>query len=201
MTETGKPHFITNPSHLQSLESQRFVVARIGGESESLYKSLQEEFLRLLTASRSIVSYPNVPHVTIRGFPEGTDLQTLRQIVREWARATSPLQIKLNQLSHFPSPYKIVILEVEKNAALVHAYDRLADATASLPRFEPRRTSDEWTFHVSILYGKDIGSAEWQNLVERLKDYRVPPLESIVSTIELVSFDGGQETDEEFRLG
>src|SRR5262245_9166629 len=126
--------------HIQLLKRQRYVVVRPTGEVVSFYKQLQKELLSLLSSSISVVSYPGYPHVTIRGFPEGTDLDSLRRIIGEWVETVSPLDIRIGGLSYFPDPYKVVFVEIAKNEALVDAFNRLSLATAELPQFEPQRS-------------------------------------------------------------
>jgi 2'-5' RNA ligase len=193
--------FITDQSHLQLLDKQRYVVVRPTGEIVSFYKGLQKRFLSLLSSSASPFSYPNYPHMMIRGFPEGTDLQTLRQMVYGWTKTISRLKIKLKSLSYFPDPYKVVLFEIEKNEVLVDAYNKLALATAALPHFDPQRSADEWTFHISIVYGKELQAAEWENVIEKIDDHKIPSLECTVDAVELVSYDDAKERDEEFRFG
>jgi 2'-5' RNA ligase superfamily len=201
MNESFQVPFMTDQGHLQSLDKQRYVVVRPIGEIVSFYKSLQKQLLSLFSSSAFPLSYPNHPHMMIRGFPEGTDLQSLRQIVDEWAKSISPPKIKLRTLSYFPDPYKVVLLEIEKNRALIDAYNKLAAMTAVLPQFEPQRSADEWTFHMSILYGKELPAAEWEKVIENLGAYNVPSLGCVVDTIELVSYDDAKEKDEVFHLG
>jgi 2'-5' RNA ligase len=201
MDESFKVPFMTDQGHLQSLDKQRYIVVRPIGEIVSFYKSLQKELLSLFSPSASALSHPNYPHMMIRGFPEGTDLQTLRQIVDGWTKTISPLPIKLKNLSYFPDPYRVVLFEIEKNGALIDAYNGLAAAAVLLPQFEPRRSADEWTFHMSILYGKELPAAEWEKVIENINTYTIPSLDCVVDTIELVSYENATERYEVFHLG
>jgi hypothetical protein len=119
MNESFKAPFMPDQGHLQSLDKQRYIVVRPIGEIVSFYKSLQKNLLSLFSPAASALSYPNYPHMMIRGFPEGTHLQSLRQIVDGWTKATSPRQIKLKKVTYFPDPYKVVLFEIEKNGALI----------------------------------------------------------------------------------
>src|SRR6185503_146036 len=73
------------------------------------------------------VSYPAHPHVTLAGFPKGTDLESVRELVAQWTPTIAHLKVELERASVFPAPFQIVIAQVRKTVALFDALASLRE--------------------------------------------------------------------------
>jgi hypothetical protein len=49
----------------------------------------------------------------------GSTLERVRDVVKEWARVTAPLEIHVEKVSSFPAPDQIVILQMRKTTQLL----------------------------------------------------------------------------------
>ncbi len=60
---------------------------------------------------------------------------------------------------------------------------------------------DEWTFHMSVVYGKTLAREDWQAIeAARVREFQ-HCVSEVVSDVELVSYVGGKEHREIIRLG
>ena len=60
---------------------------------------------------------------------------------------------------------------------------------------------DDWTFHMSVAYGKTLSSEDWKAIESaRVQEFRHPVRET-VNEIELVSYANGEEHSEVIQLG
>jgi 2'-5' RNA ligase len=111
--------FIDDREHIARLEGQRYVVLRPTGIIPDVYAQVQAVVKEKLAGLP--VSYPAQPHITLAGFPKGTHLESVRQVVAEWTPTISALQVEIERVSFFPAPFQIVIVQVRKTAALFTA--------------------------------------------------------------------------------
>jgi 2'-5' RNA ligase len=140
------------------------------------------------------VSYPAQPHVTLSGFPRGTQLESVREVVAEWAPSVAPLLLEVERASCFPSPFQIVILQIRRTTELF-------EALASLrTRATQRELGDvlgvppaDWIFHMSVAYCSSLDSSSWAALAQFVKDVSVQAAQCVVAEVEIVAFDKGQE--------
>ena len=184
--------FIDDPNDIARLEGQRYVVLRPTGAVPDVHgqvRSLAKERLAGLD-----VSYPARAHVTLTGFPEGTHLEAIRELVAEWAPTVAPLQIEVERVSSFPSPFKIVIVQVRKTTELF-------DALASLRgRATGRKFGElslirpaDWIFHMSVAYCSSLSVSTWADVSQFLETLAVPTARCVVGEVEIVAFDKGRE--------
>ncbi|MEV4736102.1 MULTISPECIES: 2'-5' RNA ligase family protein [unclassified Microbacterium] len=188
--------FMDTPEQLASLDGQQYLVLRPTGAVAELYETEQDAALQ-----RSRIPHPHTGHVTLRGFyePEGRD--ELRALIRGWAAQQAPIEIIVDAVDQFPTPWQIVILRLARSASLVSAYSTLTEA---LDRTDFRRLGElsleDWTFHLSVAYGKTLPTAEWDDLARAsVRDLADRPSE-IISEAELVWYDGGVEHSEVIPL-
>ena len=114
----------------------------------------------------------------------------------------APIEVTVEAVDVFPAPWQIVILRLARSASLVSAY---ASLTSALEATDIRRLGElsleDWTFHLSVLYGKTLSPEEWQALATAsARELADRPSETI-HEVELVSYDGGVELAEVIRLG
>lgn len=185
------------PDQLASLDGQQYLVLRPAGAVADLYEREQDAAVR-----RADVRHPFTGHVTLRGFYEPERRGELAALVRDWAGAQSPIEVAVEAVDVFPAPWQILILRLGRSSSLVSAYGSL---TRALDATDFRRLGelplDDWTFHLSVLYGKTLSPDEWDALATAsVRDLAHQPSETI-DEIELVSYDGGVEHAEVIRLG
>lgn len=102
----------------------------------------------------------------------------------------------------FPAPWQIVIARLARTASIVSAYATLTNALADtdLRRLD-ERSIDDWTFHMSVVYGKALDGDAWSALERSVtREYDEHPTE-VVSEAELVWYSGGVEHHEVMPLG
>lgn len=105
-------------------------------------------------------------------------------------------------VDEFPLPWQILIVRLARSASLVSAYSTL---TAALDATDYRRLGElplaDWTFHLSVLYGKTLDAADWS----RFAKAEVRPLSSapteVIAEAELVWYEDGIEHAEVLPLG
>jgi 2'-5' RNA ligase len=184
--------FITDRRLLAALEGQRYVVLRPPAHIVSLFREVQSQFRAVLPAA---VTYPAEPHVTLRGFPVGTDLTILRSVVATWADSVPPLDLTIEDLSAFPPPHKVPILKIRRTRELVRAFMSLAGlaSAAKLPEFPNVPSPDDWVFHLSIAYCLAVDDATWSAVSSLVASRAGITASCIVDHAELVDYDGGVE--------
>ncbi|WP_258132651.1 2'-5' RNA ligase family protein [Microbacterium sp. MYb72] len=191
--------FMDTPDQLASLQGQQYLVLRPSAAVAHEYESTQRA---LLDGPARDLKHPHTGHVTLRGFFEAGRREEVAGLVREWAAEQPPIEVTADAVDAFPSPWQVVILRAARSASLVQAYSRLTD------RLEPtdyRRLDelsvDDWTFHLSLVYARSLGAAEWE-VLERAarRAFELPPTETITEA-EFVWYDEGGEYAEIIPLG
>lgn len=182
-----------DPSLLQSLEGQQYCVLRPRGEVEQYYDEVQSVLKNRLPAS---VTYPNVGHVTLRGFGDPEHVAELGSFLDAWAESVDPLEIRVEAIDSFPAPYKIVILRLAKTEELKRAYSLLSEelAKSTLMPIGEQFSVDDWTFHMSVAYCNTLSDEEWTDLVNELGGFASETPATVVSDAELVWYDGGEHS-------
>jgi len=184
--------FLDDQAHIDELSGQRFVVLRASAELRASYRESQNFFREHLRGLP--VSYPAWPHVTLCGFAAGTPLVEAQRLVGTWAVTIPPLRIEVGDLSWFPPPFQIVIVEIQKTPALFAA---LAELRA-LAEKEGLCVStvvpvEQWRLHMSIAYCSRLPETEWRGVVAFVQTSKVARVFAEVNAAELVAFDKGQE--------
>ncbi len=191
--------FMDTPDQLASLEGQQYLVLRPTGAVAAEYRAIQEAALgRLDTPLR----HPHTEHVTLRGFFEPERQEELRAVIRAWAAEQGPLELTADAVDVFPAPWQIVILRLARTPALVHAY---ASLTEVLQPTDFRRLDElsveDWTFHLSVLYGKTLDPETWQQLAATEVRPLLPAPTEVVTEVEFVWYEGGVEHAKVIPLG
>lgn len=88
----------------------------------------------------------------------------------------------------------MLILRAARTASLVDAYSKLTALLrpTDLQRLDERSVED-WTFHLSLLYGRRLEAGIWEELSSRaVAELREQPRE-IIAEAELVWYEAGVE--------
>lgn len=191
--------FMTRPDQLASLEGQQYLVLRPGGAVSEEYRSMQGP---LVAALPPTVTHPHTEHATLRGFFEPERHDAVAAVIREWAAQQHPIEIVAEAVDTFPAPWQIVIMRLARTPSLVHAYASLTEllAATDLRRLD-ERPLEEWTFHLSVVYGKTLPADVWADLDGTVRRTLTPPLRTTVTEAELITYTGGVEHAEVIPLG
>jgi 2'-5' RNA ligase len=184
--------FIDDPGHIALVEGERYVVLRPTASIPDIYDRVRALFKEKLAGLP--VSYPAEPHVTLAGLAKGTPLESVRELVSEWARTIPRLQLEVEGVSSFPSPSQIVIVQVRRTDELFHALSSLRAAArqrglGDLAVIAPT----DWIFHMSVAYCSALKASEWTEVMSFAETVKVPPAYCTVSEVEIVAFDERQE--------
>jgi hypothetical protein len=188
---------MNTPEQLDSLEGQQYLVLRPASRVADRYVTEQSATLTLAD-----LPHPHTGHVTLRGFYEPTRREELTALVRAWASAQQPIDIVAEAVDAFPEPWQILVLRLARTDSLVSAY---ATLTALLDATDLRRLGelplDDWTFHMSVVYGKTLPGEAWNAIRSaRVQEFEQPMHETILEA-ELVSYSDGEEHIEAIPLG
>jgi 2'-5' RNA ligase len=184
--------FIDDPSHIAQLDRQRFVVLRAPAAVASVYAEVRSQVLERLQGQP--ISFPARAHVTLCGFAAGTSIDAVRELVREWAPALSRIPLEVERVSVFPTPFQIVIVQVRKHPAL---YAALADLRARAGRARLAVSTlipvEQWTFHMSVVYGSQLSLPVWSDVAAFSQQIAVANVCEDVDRAEIIAFDNGRE--------
>ncbi len=193
MTNAYVP-FIDDPQHLRLVNGERYAVLRPTRPVVGAYSEVQARLRDRLAGSAA--SFPAYPHVTLRGWPAGTELESVRDVVRTWAKRTGSLRVQIERIGTFPSPYQIVVVLVRKTDALREAFSSLIQATkqAGLPVW-PEWTADPaaWQFHMSVAYCSGLDDETWQRAASDALALEIRPVSCEVTEVEIAAFDASRE--------
>ncbi|WP_091230202.1 2'-5' RNA ligase family protein [Microbacterium sp. 3J1] len=189
--------FMKNPGQLESLEGQQYLVLRPTSGVADRYVREQNDALAVAR-----LPHPYTGHVTLRGFYEPARREELAALIRSWASEQQPIEIMGEAIDAFPEPWQILILRLARTRSLVSAY---ATLTELLDATDFRRLGelplDDWTFHMSIVYGKTLSGEAWAAIEsERVQKFE-HPIQETVFEAELVSYSDGTEHSEIILLG
>lgn len=187
------------PEQLASLEGQQYLVLRPTIGVASLYREVQDAALARFGGR---IPHPHTEHVTLRGFFEPERRDELSALIRGWAAHQHPIEVRAEAVDAFPAPWQVLIVRLARTASLVSAY---ANLSAALERTDLRRldelTVDDWTFHLSVVYGRSLEPAEWEEFrTASMSELGRTPSETIAEA-ELVWYQDGAEHAEVFPLG
>jgi len=191
--------FMSTPDQLESLNGQQYLVLRPTADVAATYREIQSTALARLGMP---LRHPHTEHVTLRGFFEPERREELGELVRAWAAQQSPIEIIGDAVDEFPTPWQILVVRLARTTSLVSAYSSLTDA---LDRTDLRRIGElpleEWTFHLSVLYGKTLDAAAWDRVVQEEACSLTPQPAEVVREAELVWYQDGAEHAEVIPLG
>jgi 2'-5' RNA ligase superfamily len=184
--------FIDDPNEIARLEGQRYVVLRPTGLVPDVHCHVRSLIKKRLANCE--VSYPAQAHVTLSGFPKGAHLESVRELVAQWARSVAPLRLEVERASYFPNPFQIVTVQVRKTTELF-------EASACLRAWgKQRRLGDlakvppaDWIFHMSVAYCTSLSGPAWSAVTRFVETLAVPTAQCVVGDVEIVAFDNGQE--------
>jgi 2'-5' RNA ligase len=185
--------FITDPRLLAALEGQAYVVLRPSQDLSRLFHEVQSRFRAIL--AKTAVTYPAEAHVTVMGFPAGTSLTALHDLVAGWAHPVPPLELEVEGTSAFQAPYRIPILQIRRTPELGAALDSLFDLVkaARLPVFPDAPGPRDWMFHMSLAYCSSVDDSTWAAVNALAGSLAGVRGRCTVGEAELVSYHGGSE--------
>jgi 2'-5' RNA ligase len=190
---------MAHPDQLASLEGQQYLVLRPRGAVADAYRRTQEQLLARLPAG---IKHPHTEHATLRGFFEPERREEVTALVRDWAAAQHPIDVTADAIDTFPAPWQIVIVRLARTASLVRAY---ASLSAALEKTDFRRLDelplDDWTFHLSVVYGKTLAPDAWMELERASRRELSEQPRCTVTEAELVWYEDGAEHVELVPLG
>lgn len=190
---------MTDPSLLDSLNGQQYLVVRPAGRVASFYETEQESLIRVLPDS---VSFPNTGHVTLRGFYEPERVDALRELLVRWASEQPAIRLQVDGVDGFPPPFQVLIARLQRTPTLVEAY---ASLTAALDATDFYRIGelplDEWVFHLSLVYASTLSEPDWAEAHEDSRRELDPAPTEVCSTVEFVWYENGIERSEQLLLG
>ncbi|WP_312170176.1 2'-5' RNA ligase family protein [Microbacterium sp.] len=189
--------FMDTPAQLASLEGQQYLVLRPTTAVADVYRSEQAAAL-----GRADVPHPHTGHVTLRGFAEPERRDELSAFLHEWAAGQRPIDVVAEAVDAFPAPWQIVIVRLARSASITAAYSSLsaALATTDFRRLDERPT-EEWTFHLSLIYAKTLASAVWTELRNKSRRSLSSRPAERISQVEFVWYEDGVEHAEIIPLG
>ncbi|WP_244632399.1 MULTISPECIES: 2'-5' RNA ligase family protein [unclassified Microbacterium] len=191
--------FMDTPEQLASLEGQQYLVLRPTGAVAEVYREVQDAALARLD---SPARRPHTGHITLRGFYEPERREELATLIRMWATQQRPIEAIAEAVDEFPSPWQIVIVRLARSTSLVSAYSSL---TTALDGTSFRRLGElpleEWTFHLSVLYGKTLQPEEWSRFTQAELRAFEPASTETITEAELVWYEHGVEYAEVLPLG
>lgn len=190
---------MNDPEQLASLEGQQYLVLRPTGVVSDAYRETQRQLLARL---KQPLKHPHTEHVTLRGFHEPERREQVVALVREWAAEQDPIEITVDAVDTFPTPWQIVIMRLRRTASLVGAYTSLTDAleVTDLRRLE-ELSIDEWIFHLSVVYGKILTPQAWAELELASRGQLSEQPTCVITDAELVWYTDGVEHHEVIPLG
>lgn len=184
-----KPAFIVDADLLQALEGQQYIVFRPDGDIAEYFKLIQGELKKILPPG---VKYPNTGHITLGGFSDS--MAKLDESFRSWVADIKPLVVSVESIDSFPSPFKIIILKMQKDAQLRNTYDKLTASVSknSVKTIGMERSSDNWIFHMSLAYCSELNNHDWQNVLDSLHELPNKSPRYLVNEAELVEYRTGE---------
>lgn len=184
--------FLDDPRILSSLSGERYVVLRPDGVVSAVHA-------RVRTALRETYPSLEVPyvaraHVTLTGFPKGTPLEVVQDLVEHWAPTVSPLVLETRRVAVFPAPFQIVMVEIHKTSELLRAITDLRERVkrSGLPDW-PAVPPTEWVFHMSVAYCSELSAEDWVEIRSFAESIEVPSARCVVPQVEVAAFDEGRE--------
>ena len=188
---------MSSPTQLASLEGQQYLVLRPTRAVSDVYRAEQKSALGRMDAP-----HPHTEHVTLRAFHEPERRDEVLSLIREWAVAQRPIEVVAEAVDVFPTPWQIVILRLTRTSSLVSAYANLSAALESTDfRRLDERSTEEWTFHLSVIYAKTLSIAAWTELSHKSRRSLSKRPAETISEAEFVWYEDGVEHSEVIPFG
>lgn len=188
---------MSSPTQLASLEGQQYLVLRPTRAVSDVYRAEQRSALGRMDAP-----HPHTEHVTLRAFHEPERRDEVLSLIREWAVAQRPIEVVAEAVDVFPTPWQIVILRLTRTSSLVSAYANLSAALESTDfRRLDERSTEEWTFHLSVIYAKTLSVAAWTELSHKSRRSLSKRPAETISEAEFVWYENGVEHSEVIPFG
>lgn len=196
---TMQDGFMTDPTLLGSLDGQQYLVLRPASHVAKFYAAEQSTMRKKLPSS---ITHPNTGHVTLRGFYEPSRVHELKSTLAAWATRQEPIEVRVDRVDGFPTPFQVLIARLQRSDSLIDAYSslttRLDDADfcriGELPL-------EEWVFHLSLIYCNSLSEADWRKThTENQRDVEDHPHE-ILTQAEFVWYENGVERTEVLPFG
>jgi 2'-5' RNA ligase len=190
---------MTDPVILQSLIGQQYIVIRPTDPIAIFYDKVQSSLREKLP---SVVTYPNVGHITLRGFSQPEKIDQIRTSLTKWASQIKPMEISIENFDSFPPPFKVLILKVQSTNELKSAYTELTQVIEAdgLHTIGVQRNTDEWIFHMSLAYCEQLSDTEFVEAINILKAIQLEKPSTIANELEFVDFDENGEHGEIIAL-
>jgi 2'-5' RNA ligase len=184
--------FIDDPKDIARFEGQRFVVLRATGAVQDVHGHVRSLLEVHLPAGKT--SGPTEGHVTLAGFSKGTPLDSVLDVVSQWAQSVAPLRLEVEKAGYFPAPFQVVMLQIRRTPELVAALASLrARARERGLQDDGAVPASEWVFHMSLAYCSSLTSAAWSALTHVVAGLTVHAAQCVVDQAEIVAFDDGRE--------
>lgn len=184
--------FIDDLEYRARLEGERYVVLRPGEAVSDVHRQVRTVVRERLSGLP--VSYPARAHVTLTGFPSGTSLDAIRDLVSGWAPTVPFLLLEVERVGFFPAPTQAVIVQIRKTPELFDALATLRGRVreSELPDW-PQVAVEDWTFHMSVAYCSSLSAAAWNEVTSFVAALDVQAGQCVVDEVEVVAFDDGRE--------
>lgn len=190
--------FMTDPTLLESLNGQQYLVLRPAGPVAEFYEAEQATLKTRLPRS---ISHPHSGHVTLRGFNEPARVHELRDAVAAWASQQAPIEVRVDAVDGFPTPFQILIARLHRAVTLVDAY---AGLTTALDATDFHRIGElpleEWVFHMSLVYCGTLSESDWRTAYEKSSRHVVARPSEVIPEVEFVWYESGTEHAETMAL-
>lgn len=187
--------FIRDPGHLATLEAQRYVVLRPSPDLCHVLADVQASVRVRIGGFPAW--YPALAHVTLAGFPAGTSLEAVQDLVTDWAATVPPLQLEVERVGVFPAPFQVVFVQVRKTRELFNAFVSLRRRANDRGLPEGSETSPEreadWVFHMTVAHCPTMSAEAFGEVAHFIDGLRVPAATGVVHAAEIVAVDDGRE--------
>lgn len=189
---------VTDPAYLELGRGTAYVVARPTGRLAAWFDALQPEVLARLGGLP--VAAP-AAHATLKSFGAQAsplaedDLAPIAEAVQAWAAETPALRLTAEALDAFDDQ-QVPVVRLRATGELRGALASLRSRSiaAGLPTgYADVWGPDEWVFHLSLAYPRDVPAARWEELAAWLRGLPVEDATCLVEAVDLVAFDGGPE--------
>jgi CubicO group peptidase (beta-lactamase class C family)/2'-5' RNA ligase len=198
--EPSDAPIITDPVYLAAQPRSAYVLLRPTGDLADAFDRWQGDVLDRL--GRVTCALPT-PHVTLKSYGSSDtpitaeDEERMAEVVREWAAATPPLELRSWGLELFEGDEQIPVALLESDdvfrSALRDLWDR--SASAGLPAgYSDHIGADGWRAHLSLCYPETPPPPSiWDPLRTWTRYVEASGVTSLALEAELVAFGEGVE--------
>lgn len=185
---------ITHAVHLAEAAGTAYVCVRPTGEVAETFDRVQRHLRKVAGDDRA--SWP-AAHLSLNGFgtpdrPVDAAIEPqVTSLVHRWAGETAQLELQLEGVDVFEE-VRIPFVRIRRTPSLGTALADLRSRAAAvgLQGTEDRIASQDWIFHLSVVY---YDGERWPEVEAAARSITVPSASCVVHEVELVGFDGGPE--------